>query len=82
MCINSDDQYISFVGKETQVDESTFTVEDEVSQMSLTFGAEANDDGTLTIDMGDTGSATVEQALVADAIQLLKYCVENGTPMN
>ena len=82
MCINSDDQYVSFVGKETHVDESTFTVEDEVSQMSLTFGAEANDDGTLTIDMGDTGSATVEQALVADAIQLLKYCVENGTPMN
>jgi len=40
------------------------------------------DDDTLTLDMGDLGSATVEEATLAVAVQGLKYAVENGTEMN
>ena len=57
-------------------------IEDEVSEMSLTFGVTANDDDTLTLDMGDLGSATVQEATLAVAVQGLKYAVENGTEMN
>ena len=37
------------------------TITDEVSEMSLTFGVTLNDDDTLTLDMGDLGSATVQE---------------------
>ncbi len=60
----------------------TVTIDDEVSEMSLTFGVTLNDDNTLTLDMGDLGSATVEEAFIAVAVQGLKYAVENGTEMN
>ena len=33
-------------------------------------------------DMGDLGSATVQEATLAVAVQGLKYAVENGTEMN
>ena len=46
------------------------------------FGVAVNDDDTLTLDMGDLGSATVEEATIAVAVQGLKYAVENGTEMN
>ena len=55
------------------------TITDEVSEMALTFGVAVNDDDTLTLDMGDLGSATVEEATLAVAVQGLKYAVENGT---
>ena len=48
----------------------------------LLFGVAVNDDDTLTLDMGDLGSATVEEATLAVAVQGLKYAVENGTEMN
>ena len=60
----------------------TVTITDEVSEMALTFGVAVNDDDTLTLDMGDLGSATVEEATLAVAVQGLKYAVENGTEMN
>ena len=48
----------------------------------LLFGVTANDDDTLTLDMGDLGNATVQEATLAVAVQGLKYAVENGTEMN
>ena len=73
----------SFIGEGTFDEENaTVTIEDEVSEMSLTFGVTANDDDTLTLDMGDLGSATVQEATLAVAVQGLKYAVENGTEMN
>ena len=83
LVIDQDDNYVSFIGKGTFDEENaTVTIEDEVSEMSLTFGVTANDDDTLTLDMGDLGSATVQEATLAVAVQGLKYAVENGTEMN
>ena len=83
LVIDQDDNYVSFIGEGTFDEENaTVTIEDEVSEMSLTFGVTANDDDTLTLDMGDLGSATVEEATLAVAVQGLKYAVENGTEMN
>ena len=81
--INDQDEFVSFIGEGTLDEENnTVTITDEVSEMSLTFGVTANDDDTLTLDMGDLGSATVEEAYIAVAVQGLKYAVENGTEMN
>ena len=83
LVIDQDDNYVSFIGEGTIDEENaTVTIEDEVSEMSLTFGVTANDDDTLTLDMGDLGSATVQEATLAVAVQGLKYAVENGTEMN
>lgn len=60
--IDQDDNYVSFVGEGTLDEENAIvTITDEVSEMSLGFGVEANDDGSLTLDMGDLGNATVER---------------------
>ena len=81
--IDQDDHYVSFVGEGTFAEENgTVTITDEVSEMALTFGVAVNDDDTLTLDMGDLGSATVQEATLAVAVQGLKYAVENGTEMN
>lgn len=81
--INDQDEFVSFIGEGTLDEENnTVTITDEVSEMSLTFGVTANDDDTLTLDMGDLGSATVEEVYIAVAVQGLKYAVENGTEMN
>ena len=81
--INDQDEFVSFIGEGTLDEENnTVTITDEVSEMSLTFGVTVNDDDTLTLDMGDLGSATVEEAYIAVAVQGLKYAVENGTEMN
>ena len=83
LVIDQDDNYVSFVGEGTFDEENgTVTITDEVSEMALTFGVAVNDDDTLTLDMGDLGSATVEEATLAGAVQGLKYAVENGTEMN
>ena len=83
LVIDQDDNYVSFVGEGTLDEENAIvTITDEVSEMSLGFGVEANDDGSLTLDMGDLGNATVEESTIAVAVQGLKYAVENGTPMN
>ena len=83
LVIDQDDNYVSFVGEGTFDEENgTVTITDEVSEMALTFGVIVNDDDTLTLDMGDLGSATVEEATLAVAVQGLKYAVENGTEMN
>ena len=81
--INDNDEYVSFIGEGTFDEENGMvTITDEISEMSLTFGVAVNDDDTLTLDMGDLGSATVEEATIAVAVQGLKYAVENGTEMN
>ena len=83
LVIDQDDNYVSFVGEGTFDEENgTVTITDEVSEMALTFGVTLNDDDTLTLDMGDLGSATVQEATLAVAVQGLKYAVENGTEMN
>ena len=83
LVIDQDDNYVSFVGEGTFDEENgTVTITDEVSEMALTCGVAVKDDDTLTLDMGDLGSATVEEATLAVAVQGLKYAVENGTEMN
>ncbi len=81
--LNEDDEFVSFIGEGTFDEENgTVTITDEVSEQALTFGVTANDDDTLTLDMGDLGSATVQEAYVAVGVQAFKYAVENGTEMN
>lgn len=83
LVIGENDNYASFVGEGTADEENgTITIVDEASELALTFGVTANDDGTVELDLGDLGTATLEEAVIANAVQALKYCVENGTPVN
>lgn len=83
LVIDEEDNYASFVGEGTVDEENgTITIVDEASELALTFGVTANDDGTIVLDLGDLGTATLEEAVIANAVQGLKYCVENGTPVN
>lgn len=83
LVIDQDDNYCSFIGEGTYDEESNIiTITDEVSEMSLGFEAIPNEDGTITLDLGDLGSAVLEEAAIANAVQALKYVTENGTPVN
>ncbi len=74
-------EYVSFLGAGTKNEDGTITVEDQTSNLTLTFGVTANDDGSYNLDMGDTGSADVEEAYIADVIDLLVYCTKYATPV-
>lgn len=54
---------------------------EETTEEAADDGDEADYNQTYQ-DMGDLGSATVQEATLAVAVQGLKYAVENGTEMN
>ena len=83
LVIDDEDNYCSFIGEGSYDEENNIiTITDEVSEMSLGFEVIPNEDGTITLDLGDLGSATLEEAAIANAVQALKYATENGTPVN
>ena len=83
LVIDEDNNYASFVGDGIVDEENhTMTIVDEASELALTFGVSLNEDGSIDLDLGEFGIATLEEAAIANAVQGLKYCVENGTPVN
>ncbi|MDO4536992.1 MAG: hypothetical protein Q4B54_02440 [Coriobacteriales bacterium] len=54
-------QYVIFVGP-LVVDGNTYALTDASSGSTILFGVEQNESGTLTIDFGDLGKATVSPA--------------------
>lgn len=83
LVIDEEDNFVSFIG-EASYDEANdiITVMDEISNMSLGFSLLDNGDETVTMDLGDLGTAVLEEASIANAVQGLKYCEVNGTPVN
>ncbi len=74
---------VSFMGPATvtqQNGENLITITDELSGNTLTFGVAKNDDGTITIDMGnELGKAILAQADVAETVNAIKTIQTNTT---
>lgn len=74
---------VSFMGPATvtqQNGENLITITDELSGNTLTFGVANNDDGTITIDMGnELGKAILAQADVAETVNAIKTIQTNTT---
>lgn len=74
---------VSFMGPATvtqQNGENLVTITDELSGNTLTFGVSKNDDGTVTIDMGDElGKATLAQTDINETVDVIKTIQANST---
>ena len=74
---------VSFMGPATvtqQNGENLITITDELSGNTLTFGVAKNDDGTITIDMGnELGKAILAQADIAETVNAISTIQANTT---
>ena len=74
---------VSFMGPATvtqQDGENLVTITDELSGNTLTFGVAKNDDGTITIDMGnELGKAILAQADIAETVNAISTIQANTT---
>ena len=74
---------VSFMGPATvtqQDGENLVTITDELSGNTLTFGVAKNDDGTITIDMGDElGKAILAQTDIAETVDAINTIQANST---
>ena len=73
---NSDMTAASFVGPITYTD-TLATITDEANGMSLTFGVTQIRDDTLSLDMGDIGTATIQAKSKEEVLATLKLAIEN-----
>lgn len=74
---------VSFLGPATvtqQDGENLVTITDELSGNTLTFGVAKNDDGTITIDMGnELGKAILAQTDIDETVDAIKTIQANST---
>jgi hypothetical protein len=74
---------VSFMGPATvtqQDGENLVTITDELSGNTLTFGVAKNDDGTITIDMGnELGKAILAQTDIDETVDAIKTIQANST---
>ena len=73
---------VSFVGESTDNGDGTMTINDESSQLAVTFGVEDNGDGTLTFDYGDIGKAIVSNCEVSEVLEMMDTVGQNTSSVN
>ena len=73
---------VSFVGESTDNGDGTMTINDEASQLAVTFGVEDNGDGTYTLDYGDIGKAVVAECEVGTVLEMMDTVDQNTTGLN
>ena len=73
---------VSFVGESTDNGDGTMTINDESSQLAVTFGVEDNGDGTFTLDYGDIGKAVVANCEVSEVLEMMDTVNQNTTSVN
>lgn len=72
----------SFVGESTDNGDGTMTINDESSQLAITFGVEDNGDGTFTLDYGDLGKAVVANCEVSEVLEMMDTVDQNTSSVN
>ena len=72
----------SFVGETTDNGDGTMTINDESSQLAVTFGVEDNGDGTFTLDYGDIGKAVVANCEVSEVLEMMDTVDQNTSSVN
>ena len=73
---NSDMTAASFVGPITY-DGDYATISDTANGMTLTFSVKSINDSTLSLDMGDVGTAQISAATKEEVLSTIKTAVEN-----
>ena len=73
---------VSFVGEATDNGDGTMTINDESSQMAVTFGVEDNGDGTLTFDYGDIGKVVAAPCEVSKVLEMMDTVSQNTSSVN
>lgn len=73
---NSDMTAVSFVGPITYNGDQA-TISDTANGMSLTFSIKSVNDTTLSLDMGDIGSAQITAATKEEVLNTIKTAIEN-----
>ena len=69
---NAEGQAISFVGEGVDNGDGTMTITDLQNELTITFGIMINEDGSITLDMGEEiGAAVVVKCEVSDAVDAL-----------
>ena len=72
----------SFVGETTDNGDGTMTINDESSQLAVTFGVEDNGDGTFTFDYGDLGKAVAAHCEVSKVLEMMDTVSQNTSSVN
>ena len=62
---------VSFVGEMTLSEDDLYTITDTVNNLTITFSAEFNEDGTVALDLGDLGVLVVMPCEQSEAFDLL-----------
>ena len=73
---------VSFVGESTDNGDGTMTINDESSQLAVTFGVEDNGDGTFTFDYGDLGKAVAAHCEVSKVLEMMDTVNQNTSSVN
>lgn len=73
---------VSFIGEATDNGDGTMTINDESSQMAVTFGIEDNGDGTFTFDYGDIGKAVAAPCEVSKVLEMMDTVNQNTSSVN
>ena len=72
----------SFVGESTDNGDGTMTINDESSQLAVTFGIEDNGDGTFTFDYGDIGKVVAAPCEVSKVLEMMDTVSQNTSSVN
>ena len=73
---------VSFVGESTDNGDGTMTINDESSQLAVTFGVEDNGDGTYTLDYGDIGKVVAAPCEVSKVLEMMDTVNQNTSSVN
>ena len=76
--MDAEGNYVSFVGEGVDNGDGSMTITDETNELALTFGVVNNDDGTITLTMGDLGNATVAACTIDEFMESYNTLVESG----
>lgn len=71
----------SFVGKCEQVSDTQLTITDDETGNALTFGIAPQEDGTLSLDLGDLGKAMIEKCEISTVLDAMQTINDHGIPV-
>lgn len=71
----------TMVGNVTEQENGWLTITDETNNLSLTFEVISNEDGTITLDMGDTGKCTIAACSQQEALDTLQIIATYTNPV-
>ena len=79
LTVSGETESVSFVGEGVDNGDGSMTIADEENGMTITFSIALVADSTITIDMGDLGTATLIACDPSEVVNTLELIAENTT---